>query len=84
MYPVKQVGETDKRGTTVTFRPDSTIFTQTLEYNYDTLASRLRELAYLNKGITIHLVDRRLKKKMVSLKVKHFILQKVLKNLSSF
>ena len=59
LYPVKEVGETDKRGTTVTFRPDSTIFTQVLEYNYDTLASRLRELAYLNKGITIHLVDRR-------------------------
>ena len=59
MYPVKQIGETDKRGTTVTFKPDSTIFTQTLEYNYDTLASRLRELAYLNKGIVIHLVDRR-------------------------
>jgi DNA gyrase subunit B len=62
MYPVKKVGETDKRGTIVTFRPDSTIFTQTLEYNYDTLASRLRELAYLNKGITIHLVDQRHKK----------------------
>lgn len=59
MYPVKSVGETDKRGTIVTFRPDPTIFTQTLEYNYDTLASRLRELAYLNKGITIHLVDKR-------------------------
>ena len=59
MYPVKKVGETDKRGTIVTFRPDPTIFTQTLEYNYDTLASRLRELAYLNKGITIHLIDQR-------------------------
>jgi DNA gyrase subunit B len=59
MYPVKQVGETDKRGTTVTFRPDTTIFTQTIEYSYDTLASRLRELAFLNKGITIHLVDKR-------------------------
>lgn len=62
MFPVKEVGETDKRGTTVTFKPDPTIFTQTLEYSYDTLASRLRELAYLNKGITIHLVDRRSKK----------------------
>jgi len=62
MYPVKKVGTTDKRGTVVTFRPDATIFTQTLEYNYDTLASRLRELAYLNKGITIHLIDRRHKK----------------------
>ena len=59
MYPVKEVGDTDKRGTTVTFKPDPTIFTSILEYNYDTLANRLRELAYLNKGITIHLVDRR-------------------------
>jgi DNA gyrase subunit B len=62
MYPVKKVGTTEKRGTIVTFKPDATIFTQTLEYNYDTLASRLRELAYLNKGITIHLVDQRHKK----------------------
>ncbi|WP_223033050.1 DNA topoisomerase (ATP-hydrolyzing) subunit B [Hanstruepera marina] len=62
LYPVKQIGETDKRGTTVTFKPDPTIFTQTLEYSYDTLASRMRELAYLNKGITIHLVDKRHKK----------------------
>jgi DNA gyrase subunit B len=61
MYPVKQIGETDKRGTTVTFKPDDTIFTQTVEYSYDTLASRMRELAYLNKGITIHLVDKRAK-----------------------
>ena len=58
-YPVRSVGETDKRGTTVTFKPDPTIFTQTLEYSYDTLASRMRELAYLNKGITIHLIDKR-------------------------
>ena len=63
LYPVKCIGETDKRGTTVTFRADRTIFTQTeIEYSYDTLASRLRELAYLNKGITIHLVDKRFKK----------------------
>ena len=59
LYPVKAIGDTDKRGTTVTFRPDPTIFKQTLEYNYDTLASRMRELAYLNKGITVHLVDKR-------------------------
>ncbi|MCK7592033.1 DNA topoisomerase (ATP-hydrolyzing) subunit B [Subsaxibacter sp. CAU 1640] len=59
LYPVRQVGDTEKRGTTVTFKPDPTIFTQTTEYSYDTLASRLRELAYLNKGITIHLVDKR-------------------------
>ena len=59
LYPVKQIGETDKRGTTVTFRPDTTIFTQTIEYSYDTLAARMRELSFLNKGITITLVDRR-------------------------
>ncbi|WMI64384.1 DNA topoisomerase (ATP-hydrolyzing) subunit B [Aestuariibaculum sp. YM273] len=62
LYPVKNIGETDKRGTIVTFKPDATIFQQTLEYSYDTLASRMRELAYLNKGITIHLVDKRAKK----------------------
>ena len=59
LSPVKEVGTTDKRGTMVTFKPDSTIFTQTLEYSYDILASRLRELAYLNKGITVILIDKR-------------------------
>jgi DNA gyrase subunit B len=59
LYPVKQIGETTKRGTTVTFKPDATIFTQTLEYSYDTLAARMRELSFLNKGITITLTDRR-------------------------
>ncbi|MFK7050853.1 MULTISPECIES: DNA topoisomerase (ATP-hydrolyzing) subunit B [Flavobacterium] len=58
-YPVKQVGETDKRGTTVWFKPDGTIFQQTLEYSYDTLAARMRELAFLNKGIMITLTDKR-------------------------
>jgi DNA gyrase subunit B len=59
MYPVKQIGETTKRGTMVTFKPDATIFTQTLEYSYDTIAARMRELSFLNKGITITLTDRR-------------------------
>jgi len=59
MYPVKQIGETDKRGTMVTFHPDKTIFTQTTEYSYDTLAARMRELSFLNKGITITLTDKR-------------------------
>ena len=59
LYPVKSVGTTDQRGTTVTFKPDPVIFTQVLVYNYDTLASRLRELAFLNKGITITITDRR-------------------------
>jgi DNA gyrase subunit B len=57
-YPVKEVGTTDLRGTTVTFTPDASIF-QATEYNYDTLASRLRELSFLNKGITLTLTDER-------------------------
>ena len=59
LYPVKAVGESDLNGTEVTFKPDPIIFTQTTEYSYDTLANRMRELAYLNKGITITLIDHR-------------------------
>jgi len=61
LYPVKAVGETDKTGTYVKFHPDPEIFTQTTEFDYDTLAARLRELAFLNKGITITLTDLRQK-----------------------
>ncbi|MEE3999671.1 DNA topoisomerase (ATP-hydrolyzing) subunit B [Tenacibaculum sp. FZY0031] len=59
LYPVKTIGDTDFTGTIVTFLPDKSIFQQTTEYNYDTLATRMRELAYLNKGITITLTDKR-------------------------
>ena len=59
MYPAKAVGDSDKNGTTVTFSPDTTIFTQTIDYSYDTLATRLRELSFLNKGLTITIEDRR-------------------------
>ncbi|MEJ7560090.1 MAG: DNA topoisomerase (ATP-hydrolyzing) subunit B [Pedobacter sp.] len=59
LYEVKSIGETDKRGTIVTFTPDDTIFTQTTEYRFDTLASRLRELSFLNKGISLTLTDER-------------------------
>jgi len=55
---VLEVGTTDYRGTIVTFRPDDTIFTTT-EYVYDILASRLRELSFLNKGITLSITDKR-------------------------
>jgi len=58
MYDVKVVGESDQTGTEVTFTPDATIFEST-EYNFDTLAARMRELAFLNKGITITLTDKR-------------------------
>jgi DNA gyrase subunit B len=55
-YPVRVIGESQDRGTTVRFRPDKQIFSLT-EYNFETIASRLRELAFLNPGITINLVD---------------------------
>ncbi|MCQ2300184.1 MAG: DNA topoisomerase (ATP-hydrolyzing) subunit B [Bacteroidales bacterium] len=58
LYPVKEVGTTDKRGTKITFHPDATIFTVT-EYKYDTLANRLRDLSYLNKGIKLNITDLR-------------------------
>jgi DNA gyrase subunit B len=57
--PVQVVGETDDTGTIITFHPDPTIFTQTTTYKYETLAARLRELAFLNKGIHIRLTDER-------------------------
>ncbi|SEL22505.1 DNA gyrase subunit B [Maribacter orientalis] len=61
LYPVKRVGETTERGTMVTFHPDETIFTQTIEYSYETLANRMRELSFLNKGVTISITDMRQK-----------------------
>lgn len=60
LYDVKIVGESNETGTEVTFKPDGTIFDST-EYNFDTLAARMRELAFLNKGITISLTDNRVK-----------------------
>ncbi|HUH35549.1 MAG TPA: DNA topoisomerase (ATP-hydrolyzing) subunit B [Moheibacter sp.] len=55
---VKEIGATSEKGTYVTFRPDKTIFDDVV-YNYNTLASRLRELSFLNKGLTIHIADER-------------------------
>ncbi len=60
LYDVKAVGDTDKNGTKITFTPDRSIFVST-RYDYDTLATRMRELAYLNHGITIVLTDERVK-----------------------
>ena len=58
LAPVAEVGETDRQGTSVTFLPDNTIFSESV-YKYDILANRLRELAYLNAGITLTLTDKR-------------------------
>ena len=56
--PLQEVGTTDRTGTTIQFYPDSEIF-ETLDFNYDTMKIRLRELAYLNRGLTIQLIDYR-------------------------
>jgi DNA gyrase subunit B len=56
--PLKAIGETDRTGTRITFKPDPHIFT-IFEFSYDILASRLRELAFLNAGLVIHLTDQR-------------------------
>ncbi len=58
-YPVKVVGESDKNGTEITFLADDTIFQTEIVYSYETLAARLRELAYLNQRVTISITDKR-------------------------
>ncbi len=68
---VKEIGTTNERGTKVFFQPDGSIF-QELVYNYDTLAARLRELAFLNKGITITLTDERQQNEDRSFKTETF------------
>jgi len=60
--PLKQVGTTNRRGTKITFKPDTEVF-DTVEFNYDTLAHRFRELAFLNKGLSISISDERSNKK---------------------
>ena len=57
-YDVREIGTTDKHGTIVTFKPDGSIF-ETTEYSAETLSNRMRELSFLNKGITIHFTDKR-------------------------
>ena len=58
LYPVKTIGQSSRRGTTIDFKPDADIF-QALEYNYVTVSTRLRELSFLNPGIKIQLTDLR-------------------------
>ncbi|MFW6378877.1 MAG: ATP-binding protein, partial [Nanoarchaeota archaeon] len=56
---LQELGSTDRSGTTITFYPDNTIFSESVDFSFDTLASRLRELAFLNKGVRITLSDYR-------------------------
>ena len=80
LYAVREVGTTDKRGTKVTFHPDGSIFTVT-EYKYDTLLERMRELAYLNKGITIDITDlREMKEDGTPVRADHFFSEKGLRD----
>jgi DNA gyrase subunit B len=59
---IRTIGETTKRGTIITFKPDASIFTITTEYKYEILAKRMRELAYLNAGVRLELTDKRIQK----------------------
>jgi DNA gyrase subunit B len=69
--PVKEIGKTEHRGTNVTFQPDAEIF-ETLVYKYDILAARMRELAYLNRGLTLILTDEREKDEEGNFKTQTF------------
>ena len=71
LHDVEIISETDTTGTTISFKPDSSIFTVT-EYKYDTLANRLRELAFLNAGINLTLTDKRVVKEDGSFKKELF------------
>ena len=71
LHDVQVIDNTDKTGTTISFKPDGTIFTVT-EYKYDILATRLRELAFLNAGITLRLTDKRVLKEDGSFKSEVF------------
>jgi len=61
IYPTKSIGDSDATGTEVTFKADDTIFQTEINYNYETLTARLRELSYLNQGLTITITDKRFK-----------------------
>ena len=61
--PVKEVGKSDKTGTLVTFTPDKEIFKEVTEFDYEILSNRMRELSFLNKGLTISITDNRSKDK---------------------
>ena len=71
LHDVQIIGDTETTGTTISFKPDGSIFTVT-EYKYDILATRLRELAFLNAGITLTLTDKRVRREDGSYKSETF------------
>lgn len=75
LHDIEVLGESDRTGTTITFKPDESIFVTT-EYKYDTLASRLRELAYLNAGVRLSLTDKRVQKEDGSYRSDEFYSEK--------
>ena len=81
--PVAEVGTTDKRGTRITFLPDSDIF-DIIFYKYDVLATRMRELAYLNSGLRLTLTDERQKDEKGVAKKEHFYSEGGLKEFVEF
>ena len=85
LYAVREIGTTDKRGTKVTFHPDDTIFTVS-EYKYDILLERMRELAYLNKGIEINITDLREFKEdgVTPVRADHFFSEKGLRDFIAY
>lgn len=83
LHDVREIGEADDTGTIIEFKPDGTIFT-VLEYKYETLASRLRELAYLNAGIRLTLTDKRQKDEEGNYKTKEFYSEKGLEEFVTY
>lgn len=82
-YDVKETGKTDIHGTKVHFWPDKSIFTETV-YNYETISNRLRELSFLNRGITINFLDKRDKNEDGSVKSESFFSEGGLKEFALY
>lgn len=83
LYSVKEIGDSQERGTEVVFQPDDSIFT-VLEYQYEVLASRMRELAFLNKGISIILTDERVQDEEGAYKSETFFSSKGLEDFIAY
>ena len=81
---VKEIGDSKSNGTSVTFLPDKEIFSETIDFNYETLSLRMRELSYLNKGIKISILDKRKKDKKGDYVCENFFSKEGLKEFIGF